>query len=153
MSVVISACGLSATGDSSTAPDSSPRVLTAAGAKHLLLELPYHYRWRQVELPKGASDALAGTATGNHHTIVHFSISFGTGTEAVPVPQAGVLTPDYYGGLGFVFNNDLEVPGKNESVHTGKQFHTAAQWDEAINMAFEMEEKLCKAVSGKPCPV
>lgn len=126
----------------------SPQVLTGAEAKSLLLQLPYRYRWRQVKLPKGASGALAGTVTGDHHTVVHFGISLGTKAEAVPVPQAGVLSPYYYGKLGFVFNDDLVLP-----KGVGRQFHTATQWHEAINMVFEMEEKLCRAISGKPCPV
>jgi hypothetical protein len=106
-----------------------------------------------VESPEGASGALAGTAIGKHHTIVHFGISFGEEPQAVPVPRAGFLTPSYYWGGGFTYNDDLEVPGKNETVHPGKQFHTAAQWDEATTMAVEMQEKLCKASTGEPCQV
>lgn len=141
-------CGSPATGDSS-----SPHVLTATEAKRLLLQVPYHYRWRKVPLPEGASAALAGTATGRHHTILHFGISLGTEADAVPVPNAGLLDPyNYSEGGGFVFNDDLEVPGKNETVHRSKQFHTAAQWDEATSMEVEMEEKLCKAATGRPCP-
>lgn len=128
------------------------RILSSAEAKHLLLELPYQYRWRQVEPPGGASGALAGTVIGKHHTRVHFGIALGSEAEAVPVPQAGTITPVYFPRGGFVFNDDLEVPGKNETVHPGKQFHTAAQWNEAGTMVVEMEEKLCKAVTGKPCP-
>lgn len=126
-------------------------VLSSSEAKHLLLQLPYHYRWRQVDLPEGASGALAGTAIGKHHTIVHFGISLGTEPQAVPVPRAGTLTPSYYWGGGFVFNDDLEVPGKKETAHPGSQFHTAAQWDEAGTMVVAMQEKLCKATTGKPC--
>ena len=103
-------------------------ALSSDEAKRLLLQLPYHYRWREIEPPAGASSALAGTAIGKHHTIVHFDISFGRG--------------------GFVFNDDLVLP-----QGVGKQFHTAAQWDEATTMVVEMEEKLCKATTGKPCSV
>lgn len=144
-----SGCGNSANQSGS---DGSPQVLTSAEAKHLLLELPYRYRWRQVEPPEGASGAVAGTVIGNHHTIVHFGISLGTEPEAVPVPPAGTVTPYYYYGGGFVFNDDLEVPGGNDTVHPGRQFHTAAQWNEAGTMVVEMQEKICKAVTGKPCP-
>jgi len=133
--------------------DGSPKVLSAPQAKRLLLQLPYRYEWHDVELPEGASGALAGTAIGKHHTVVHFGISFGTEPDAVPVPPAGLLTPYYYYGGGFVFNDDLEVPGKGETVHPGKQFHTAAQWYEANLMEVEMSEKLCKATTGKVCPV
>ena len=125
---------------------SAPRVLSAAAANGLLLRLPYRYQWRDVELPQGASSALAGTAIGKHHTIVHFGISFGTEAEAVPVPLAGTLSPYYYYGGGFVFNDDLVLP-----KGVGKQFHTKAQWDEATTMVVEMQEKLCKAATGEPC--
>lgn len=124
------------------------RVLSSTEAKHLLLQLPYRYHWRQVEVPEGASGALAGTAFGKHHTIVHFGISFGTDAEAVPVPQAGARDPyDYTQGGGFSFTDDTVVSGG-----VGKQFHTAAQWDEAGTMIVEMQEKLCKASTGEPCP-
>ena len=124
------------------------RVLSSTEAKHLLLQLPYRYRWRQVELPEGASGALAGTAFGKHHTIVHFGISLGAEPQAVPVPRAGVLTPDYEWGNGFVFNDDMVLP-----KGIGRQFHTTAQWHEAAKMVVDMEEKLCKAATAKPCPV
>lgn len=144
-----SGCGSSANQPGSIG---SPRVLSSAEAKRLLLQLPYQYRWRKVKTPAGASGALAGTAIGKHQTVVDFGISLGTGAEAVPVPHAGTLTPYYYRGGGFIFNDDLEVPGKNETIHTGKQFHTAAQWDEATTMVVEMQEQLCKASTGQPCP-
>lgn len=127
-------------------------VLSSTEAKQLLLQLPYRYRWRPVEPPEGASGAIAGTAVGRHHTIVHFGISLGTEAEAVPVPHAGVRIPEEYGENGFVFNDDLEIPGKNENIHPGKQFHTGAQWNEAARIVVEMEDKLCEAGSGKPCP-
>lgn len=152
MTIAVSCgCGTSADGQGSSA--GSTRVLSSSEAKLLLLHFPYQYRWRQVELPEGASGALAGTVIGRHRTIVHFGISLGTEAEAVPVPRAGTVTPTYYRGGGFVFNDDLEVPGKNESVHPGNQFHTAAQWNEAGTMVVEMEEALCKAATGEPCPV
>ena len=152
--VVAVGCGSSATGGSSAVlrSTSASHVLSASEAEHQLLRLPYHYRWRRVELPKGAEGALAGTATGKHRTVIHFGISLGTEAEAVPVQRAGVVTPYYYSRGGFVFNDDLEVPGKGENVHPGKQFHTAAQWDEATTMVVEMQEKLCKAATGEACP-
>src|SRR6478735_971911 len=86
--VAVNACGSSVSGSSSTASESRSHVLSAAETKHLLLQLPYRYRWRQVKPPEGASAALAGTAFGKHHTIVHFGISLGTEPQAVPVPKA-----------------------------------------------------------------
>jgi hypothetical protein len=131
---------------------SESRVLSTDETKHLLLELPYRYRWRKVAVPEGARGALAGTAIGNHHTVLHFGISLGTEAEAVPVPQAGAVTPYYYPRGGFVFNDDLVVPGKGETVHRAKQFRTPAQWHEAVLMEVEMSERLCKAVTGEVCP-
>lgn len=144
-------CGSSVAGGSSPPAHSGPQVLKAAEAKNLLLQLPYQYHWRKVDPPEGASGALAGTVIGGHHTAVHFGISFGTEAEAVPVLQAGTVTPLYYPRGGFVFNDDLEVPGKKETVRPGKQFHTAAQWNEAGTIVVEMEEKLCRAETGEPC--
>jgi hypothetical protein len=128
-------------------------VLSSGEVKQLFLQLPYRYRWQQVALPEGASGALAGTAIGKHHTIIHFGVALGRETKAVPVPQGVPVPPVYYSSEGYVFSNDLEVPGKNGTVRPGKQFHTAAQWDEAATMVVEMEEKLCRATTGKPCSI
>lgn len=128
------------------------KVLSSTEAKHLLLQLPYHYRWRPVKLPDGASGAVAGTAFGKHHTIVHFGISLGANPQPVPVPRVGPSAQDYEGGSGFLINDDLEVSGKNGAMHFGNQFHTAAQWQEGANIVVGMAEKFCKATTGKPCP-
>jgi|ERR1043165_3701362 hypothetical protein len=151
--VVIAAtggCGTSANGEGAT---DSPRILSTNEARELLMQTPYRYAWRKVALPEGASGALAGKAIGDHQTVVHFGVSLGTEAAAVPVPRAGVEDSyDYSEGGGFVFTADLEVPGKNGNVHPGRQFHTRAQWNEAIRMEVAIEEKLCKAATGRPCP-
>lgn len=127
-------------------------MLSGSEAKHLLLELPYRYKWRQVAPPDGASGALAGAVFGKHHTVVHFGISLGAKPQPVPVPRVGTSNHEIGGGSGFVFNDDLGIPGKDGSIQWGMRFHTNAQWDEAGRMVVEMEEKLCKATTGKPCP-
>lgn len=145
-----SGCGTSA---SSEGTANSPRVLSSNEARELLLQLPYRYAWRKPALPEGASGALAGKAVGNHHTVVHFGVSLGAEAAGVPVPSAGVEDSyDYSEGGGFVFTADLEVPGKNGNVHPNRRFKTRAQWNEAISMEVAMEEKLCKATTGRPCP-
>lgn len=143
-------CGSSAKGVSVTESSRSepPRVLSAGEAKQLLTSLPYKYHWRRVNLPDGATDALAGTAIGKHRTKLPFGISFGTNAQAVPVPQSGTRSAyDYAAGGGFVFTDDIIVAGEGAN-----QIHTAAQWREANYMEVEMEEKLCKASTGRPCP-
>jgi hypothetical protein len=84
---------------------------------------------------------------------MNFGVSLGTEASGVPVPRSGVEDSyDYSEGGGFVFTADLEVSGKNGTVHPGRQFHTKAQWDEAIRMEVAMEEGLCEATTGRPCP-
>jgi hypothetical protein len=115
----------------------------------LLLQLPYRYHWRQVELPKGASGALAGTAFGKHHTVLHFGLALGREPYPVPVPRAG--TTGSYGYGGYVYTDDILVPGKHGKWIVGPQFHTGAQWREGNEMEVQMEEKLCRAETGEPC--
>jgi hypothetical protein len=126
-----------------------PRVLSSTEAKHLLLQLPYRYHWRKVELPEGASGALAGTAIGGHHTVFHFGLALGRNSYGVPVPRAG--TDGAYGYGGYVFTDDILVPGKREKWESGPQYKTEAQWREAGRMEVNMEEKLCRAETGEPC--
>lgn len=142
--VLLAGCGMSASGEST---QESTRILTASEAKQLLTRLPYQYEWRKVKRPDGASGALAGTAVGKFHTVLHFGVSLGKEAAAVPVPQARAFTPYYYGRGGFVFNDDLVLP-----KGIGKQFHTAAQWHEGGRMEVEMTERLCQAVTHEPCP-
>jgi RNA-splicing ligase RtcB len=64
------------------------------------------------------------------------------------VPQSGIRNPyDYSRGGGFLFTDDIIIPGG-----VGKQIHNGAQWREANLMEVAMEEKLCKATTGQPCP-
>ena len=142
LAVLIVACGSS---------EDSTRVLSAAEAKHLLLELPYRYHFRKVAVPQGASGALAGTAIGDHHTVLHFGISLGGEPDPVSVPQAGTEEAYGYPRGGFVFTDDLQVRGKHEKWEPAPQFRTAAQWNEAGHMEVAMEETLCRAATGEPC--
>lgn len=132
----------------------TPRLLSSGEGKRLLLHLPYRFQFRDVRLPDGASGAIAGTVFGKHKTILRFGISFGEDPKAVPVPGVGTVDPyDYSSAAGFVFNDDMEVPGKNESVHPGPQYHTEAQWHEAAKIVVEMQQTFCRAATGKACPV
>jgi len=137
-------CGASADGEATGTP---PHSIDASEAKQVLATLPYRYRWRKVELPAGARDAVAGTAVGKHRTVVHFGISLGGNTDPVPVPQAGTASAYGYPRGEFVFTDDVIT---RDGI--GKQITNAAQWREGNRMVVEMEEKLCRTVTGKPCP-
>lgn len=137
-------CGSSADGASTVR---SARVLSAAEAKRLLSDLPYRYRWREVEAPEGAASALAGKATGKHHASLHFGISFGVHSDPVVVPQSGTSSAYAYSRGGFVFTDDVVTPHG-----VGRQIKNAAQWREANLMVVKMEEALCKAATGEVCP-
>lgn len=138
-------------GDSSAAEDTEGVTVNAAEAKRVLLKLPYRYEFRQVKLPDGASSAIAGRVYGLHKTWFDFGIAFGNQSMPVSVPRAGVSGA--IGNPGFVFNSNIVVPGRQSRWEAGRQFHTAAQWHESGHMENEMEQSLCKAVTGEPCPV
>jgi hypothetical protein len=147
LSFLFGACG-----EASGEPG-DPRVLSTAEARKLLLQLPYRFHFRPVQLPDGASGALAGTAIGEHRTIVRFGIALGREAEPVPVPKAGTRGYyDYTHGGGFVYTDDMLVPDKNGRMHANKQYRTNAQWYEAANMIVDMQQKLCYASTGEPCP-
>ena len=141
-----SGCGSGASGEDESG--GSRRILSSSQAKKLLLQLPYQYRFRRVALPKGATGAVAGTMIGQRHAVVHFGLSLGEEPEPVPFPKAGTSGAFYYLRAGYVFTDDLIVPG---SSRVGNQFHTDAQWYEAGDMVLAIEEKLCKEMTGEPC--
>jgi hypothetical protein len=139
-------CGNSAKGDN------GDHVLDVEEAKGLLLQLPYRYEFRHVKTPKDASGALAGRATTSHGTSLNFGVALGKHPGLVPVPKAGTTSAYGYPAGGFVFSDDLQIPGKQRHWHRPARFRTERQWNEAITIAVTMQEKLCKATTGKPCP-
>lgn len=142
----IYACG------SSAKEDGASRVLRTREAKALLLELPYRYEFRHVKIPKGASGALAGKATTAHGTFINFGIALGRNPDPVSIPKAGTNSSYGYPNGGFVFSDDLQVEGKHRTWHRPARFRTERQWNEAVDSAVKMQEKLCKAATGKHCP-
>lgn len=137
-------------GDAASAAN---RVLSAPEVVRLLRRLPYRYTFRPVQPPKGAQAAVAGRALGAHHTVLNFGIALGRHTAGVPVPRAGVSEVTYYLDGGFVYTDDLQVPGKREKWEPGPQFHTAAQWREGGHMGVEIREALCLRATGRVCPI
>ncbi len=135
----------------STAEAGADRQLTPVLTKRALRTLPYRYEFREVPLPEGASGAVAGRAFGKHRTYLDFGIALGEEALPVPVPQAGATDVARHGD--FIFTANVIVEDRNGHFVTGKQLHTQAQWLEANSMVVEMEGKLCRAITGRPCPV
>jgi hypothetical protein len=150
---VMVGCGGATPKGSNEAASASRRVLSASETIQLLHELPYRYVFRHVRPPKGAKAAVAGRAVGAHHTVLNFGIALGRHTTGVPVPRAGVSEVTYFPDGGFVYTDDLEVPGEHEKWEPGPQFHTAAQWHEAGHMGVEIREHLCLKATNKVCPI
>lgn len=141
----MSGCG------SESAADDREATLTAAEAKGVLRKLPYRYEFTEVKLPQGASAAVAGRVYGRHHTWLTFGAAFGDHPNPVLVP--GAQLGDVAGAPYFTYSSNLQEPGKRAGWKRGKHLHTEAQWNEAINIAFEMEQAFCRAVTGQSCPI
>ena len=142
--VAITSCGGSALGDGSV------QVLSTTEAKQALLKLPYHYRFRHVALPEGASSALAGLAVDKRHVAVNFGIALGKEPKkGVPVPRAG--NEEAYGYGGFIYTDDLQVPDGNGGWMINPRFHTTREWHHAADINVAITEKLCRAETKEPC--
>jgi hypothetical protein len=87
-----------------------------------------------------------------HHAYLNFGVSLGRHPAGVPVPRSGTEEAYGYPRGGFVFTDDLQVPGKHHTWRTPARFHSQAQLNEATTMLVEMQEKLCEAATGEPCP-
>lgn len=135
------------------AADTNPEVLTTTEAKHLLLQLPYRYSFRQVPLPEGASGAIAGRVTGPQRTSFYFGVSLGRHALGVPVPESGRSNSIWSEELGFAFTTNLLVKGPNGNWRLTPEIKTQAQSDEADHMEYKMLDALCKGITGKVCPV
>lgn len=143
------ACGAGGCGGDSASGDS--QIPSAVETKKLLLELPYRYEFRTVKGPAGASAAVGGRVFGRHSTWFDFGVSLGSNSpKPVPVPRGGA---EVVGNPGFVFSTNVLVRGENGQFKAGEQLRTRAQWRESGHMATEMEQALCRAITGRPCPV
>lgn len=143
--VAMLGCGSDASGND------GQRELSAIEAKTILEELPYRYAFEEPPIPHGASGAISGRVYGPHKTWFDFGIAIGDGASPVPVPRAGVS--EAVGNPGFVFTANQVIPVGRLHWKSAPQLRTAAQWNESSHMATEMVERLCRAVTGKPCPV
>ncbi len=143
--------GVIGCGGGAKAEGDEQQTLSAAEAKAALRELPYQYKFRTVAVPRDSTAALAGRAYGPSHTSFDFGIALGDGSAPVPVAQAGIS--EAVGNPGFVFTTNLVVPVGPAEWENSKQIHSTKQLHTAGDMATEMEEHLCRAITGKPCPV
>lgn len=136
---------------SESAADEGNTTLSAEDAKRELRKLPFRYDFIKVALPEGASTAVAGRAYGRHRTSLTFGIAFGDRPKPVSVPgkQFGDMASTPY----FTYSSNLQEPGRKQRWERGKQLHTEAQWNEAIHMVNEMEQHLCRVITGEPCGI
>lgn len=130
---------------------SGPSELSTTEAKAILQELPYRYVFKEIPSPHGASGAIGGRVYGPYKTWFDFGIALGDDASPVPVPRAGVS--EAVGNPGFVFTTNQLIPIGRVHWKTAPQLRTPARWHESSRMATDMEEQLCRAVTGKPCPV
>jgi hypothetical protein len=136
------ACGGGSAGASGGAGAGSG--LRVQDVRPTLADSPFAIDLRSVKPPRHDDAAFQGTATGPHHTVVKFSIGIGPEAFAVPLPGIGTVHAVSNGAAGFAFN---------DYASGGGDFKTAAQWNEAVQMVVEMEEKLCRKATGEACPV
>jgi hypothetical protein len=137
-------------GGGSALGDESVHVLSPTEAERALLELPYQYKFRHVELPEGATGALAGRAVDQHHIAINFGIALGKKPkEGIRVPRAG--NEEAYGYGGFIYTNDLQVPGRHGGWMVNPRFHTTKEWHHAADINVAITEKLCRAETQEPC--
>lgn len=141
---IIAGCGGAALGDNSS------HALSTTKAKRALLALPYHYRFRHVELPEGATGALAGRVVDQHHIAINFGLALGKeATKGVPVPRAG--NEEAYGYGGFIYTDDLQVPDGHGGWMINPRFHTTKEWHHAADINVAITERLCRVETKEPC--
>lgn len=118
--------------------------LEPSDVRPALRVLPYDLKLRRVKGPFDNAASFTGKAQGPHHATLKFSIGIGNPPHAIPVPSAGTKHVEWFEEMNFVFNDDGEI---------GLKFETAAQWREVARMATDIVERLCRAATGKPCPI
>lgn len=151
--LIVSICASVAGCGGSSADAGAPRVLTQNETKHLLLEFPYRFSFQHVALPQSATGAIGGRINGPRHTSFDFGLSLGKSAEPVLVPDTNLPNVVRVGPAGFVWTDNTTRRARNGKLIVGRSIHSGAQLREAGHIEVEIEEKLCKAATGKPCPV
>ena len=128
-------------------PSSAP---SETETEALLRDLPYRFHFHPAQTPPGAEGAVAGTVSGPHHTVVRFGVSLGEGGD--PVPIRGALS-EATGGAEFRVSNDTMVRDAAQGIAANPRYRTRAQWLTAAPIVTDIEEKLCRATTGKPCAI
>lgn len=137
--VLLIAAGCGSAGDVFTNGKLEPGDVRPA-----LRTLPYAFTLKRVQGPNGNVASFRGRAHGPYDTTLEFSIGIGDKPKPIPVLGAGTGHVVWNEEAGFVFNDDGEAAGK---------FKTAAQWREVSRMATDVEQSLCRAATGEPCPI
>ncbi len=152
--LLIASICVSAAGCSGTSADAGdPHFLTQSETKQLLLGFQYKFSFRRVALPQGATGALGGRIHGPRHTSFDFGLALGKDAEPVLVPDTNLPNVVRVGPAGFVWTDNTMRRARNGKLIVGRSIHSGAQLREAGHIEVEIEEKLCRAATGKPCPV
>lgn len=147
--IALSALLLAGCGSSSDEADAGPAPaeigkLEPTEVRSALRSLPFDAKAWRVNGPAANVASFRGRAHGPHNTTLEFSVGLGAQPRPIPVPGSGVRHVVWADALGFVFNDDSDVPRK---------FKTAAQWRQVAIMAAEVNGSLCRAATGEPCPI
>jgi hypothetical protein len=135
---------LIAAGCGSASGNSASGKLKPSDVRPALRTLPYVFTLKRIQGPKANVASFRGRAHGPHDTTLEFSIGIGDSPRPVSVPGAGTRHVVWSEEAGFVFNDDGEI---------ARKFKTTAQWREVGRMATKVEQSLCKAATGEPCPI
>lgn len=140
--VVNAACGGGASANFSMGSDAGG--LVAADVRPALSSLPYVIHLQALKPPARDTAAFRGVAIGPFHTVLKFSIGLGGYAKPIPLPGIGTRFAVSNGEAGFVFNSNASE---------GKDFSSKDEWEEVGKMEVDIEERLCRRATGKPCPI
>ncbi len=143
----IAGCGGSAGGSDTS------KILSTGETKQIVKELPYAFSFRSVPLPEGATGAVAGRAVNKRGVVIRFGISLGRHPKAVPVQHADPSGAYGYPRAGFVYTDDATIRNARGQRVVNGRFRTDAEYHEALDINVAIQESLCKAATGEPCPI
>jgi hypothetical protein len=131
-------------GCSSAQGGGNAETLQGEDVRSALRDLPFPHKLVPIKPPVGDEAAFRGVAHGKYDSTLHFSIGVGASQKWIPVPGTQRQNPSGYSDAGFTFNSDSAQ---------GRKFKSMAQWHAAQDMSVEMQERLCRKATGRPCPV